>query len=37
MKRRALAYLIATVLAAVIALLCVSMQLENGQAELGGA
>lgn len=33
MKRRALAYLIATALAVVIALLCVSMELENGEAD----
>ena len=33
MKRRALAYLIATALAVVIALLCVSMDLENGEAD----
>ena len=32
MKRRVLAYLIATALAVVIALLCVSMELENGEA-----
>lgn len=33
MKRRVLAYLIATALAVVIALLCVSMELENGEAD----
>ncbi|MGN0746771.1 MAG: hypothetical protein ACI4ML_08860 [Aristaeellaceae bacterium] len=32
MKRRALAYLIATALAVVIALLCVSMELDSGEA-----
>ena len=33
MKRRALAYLIAAALAVAIALLCVSMEMENGQAD----
>lgn len=33
MKRRVLAYLIATALAVVIALLCVSMELENGEVD----
>ena len=33
MKRRALAYLIAAALAVVIALLCVSMEMENGEAD----
>ena len=33
MKRRWPAYLIATALAVVIALLCVSMELENGEAD----